>query len=175
MIVRTTAVIAKPPEEVWTLLCNSRMDTRVPLLFRFGIPKPVECRLPSGVGGAGQRRQCVSNLGTINQRITLWDDNKTLMFEMLDTDMYFGRYITSIQERFDLAAVGARQTKITRTTKFKVKGGLGNFRSLLIWIGLKNVHRYVFRNWGSPQVKRASKGVRQTTPISLASESAARK
>ncbi len=154
MIVRTTVVIAKPPEEVWTLLCNSRMDARVPLPFRFGIPKPVQCRLPSGVGGAGQRRQCISNLGTINQRITFWEDNKTLMFEMIDTDMYFGRYVTSIKERFDLAADDERKTKITRTTEFKVNGRAGIFKSLLIWVGLKNVHRYVFRNWGRPQVNR---------------------
>jgi hypothetical protein len=53
MIARTTAVINKPSEEVWTILCDSQMDAHVPLLFRFGIPKPVECRLPSGAGGAG--------------------------------------------------------------------------------------------------------------------------
>lgn len=159
MIVRTTAIIAKPPEEVWTLLCNSQMDASVPLRFRFGIPKPVECRLPSGVGGAGQHRQCISNLGTINQRITLWENSKTLMFEMMDTDMYFGRYVTSIKERFDLAEEDERTTKITRTTEFKVKGWLGMFRSLMIWIGLKNVHHYVFRNWDRPQVNRVSEGV----------------
>ncbi len=142
MIVRTTVVIAKPPEEVWTLLCNSQMDAHIPLPFRFGIPKPVQCRLPSGVGGAGQRRQCISNLGTINQRITLWEDNKTLMFEMIDTDMYFGRYVTSIKERFDFAAADERKTKLTRTTEFKVTGRAGIFKSLMVWVGLKNVHRW---------------------------------
>ncbi len=159
MIVRTTVVIAKPPEEVWTLLCNSRMDARIPLLFRFGIPKPVECRLPAGVGGAGQQRQCVSNLGTINQRITLWEDNKTLMFEMMNTDMSFGRYVASIEERFDLASEGERQTKITRTTELKVKGWQGILRLPAFWIGLKNVHRYVFGNWGKPQSISVSESV----------------
>ncbi len=153
MIVRTTAIIAKPPEEIWMLLCDSQMDARIPLPFRFGIPKPVECRLPSGVGGAGQQRQCISDQGTINQRITLWEDNKTLMFEMIDTDMYFGRHVTSIKERFDLAAEGERKTKITRTTEFTVKGQAGIFKSLMVWFGLKNVHRYVFRNWNRPRVK----------------------
>ncbi len=145
MLVRTTAIIVKPPREIWTLLCNSQMDARIPLPFRFGIPKPVECRLPSGVGGAGQQRQCISNLGTINQRITLWEEDKTLMFEMIDTDMYFGRHVTSIKERFDLAGEGERNTKITRTTDFKVKGRAGIFKSLMVWVGLKSVHHYVFR------------------------------
>lgn len=150
MIVTTTAIISKPPQEVWTLLCDSQMDAHVPLLFRFGIPKPVECRLPSGVGGVGQHRHCVSNLGTIDQRITLWEDNRTLMFEMMDTDMSFGRYITSIKERFDLVAEGERRTKITRTTEFEVNGRASVFKSLMVWVELKNVHRYVFRNWSRP-------------------------
>jgi hypothetical protein len=39
------------------------MDTRIPCVFRLGIPKPVQCRLPDGVGGVGARRECVSNRG----------------------------------------------------------------------------------------------------------------
>lgn len=159
MIVRTTALIAKQPEEVRTLPCNSRMDARIPFLFKFGIPKPVECCLPSGAGGAGQQRQCVSNPGTINQRIMLREDNKTLMFETIDMDMSFGRYVASIKKRFELAEIAGRKTKITRTTEFKVKGWLGIFNLLLIRVGLKNAHRCVFRNWGRPRVNRASEGV----------------
>lgn len=72
------------------------------------------------------------------------------MFEMMDTDMSFGRYITSIKERFDLVAEGERRTKITRTTEFEVNGRASVFKSLMVWVELKNVHRYVFRNWSRP-------------------------
>ncbi len=123
------------------------MDESITLQFRFCIPKPVECRLKSGAGGIGDERQCVSNLGVINQRITVWNENRRLEFEMKDTDMYFGRCVTGIKERFDLEKVGERETEISRTTEFQVKGRLGWLKSALIWIGLKNVHRYVFGNW----------------------------
>jgi hypothetical protein len=123
------------------------MDEDMPVQFRFGIPKPVECRLRSGVGGVGQERQCMSNLGVINQRITVWDENRRLEFEMEDTDMYFGRCVTTIKERFDLIEVGEAQTQVRRTTEFSVRGWCGIPKSALIWVGLKNVHRYVFANW----------------------------
>jgi hypothetical protein len=83
-------VIGKKPEIVWPLLCNSKMTESAPLLFKFCIPKPVECRLKTGVGAVGSERQCVSNLGIINQRITCWEENRRLAFEMKDTDLYFG-------------------------------------------------------------------------------------
>ena len=147
MKVRTSAFINKPPDEVWPLLCGSKMDDQIPLQFRLGIPKPVECRLKGGTGGVGGERQCVSDRGVINQRITEWVQNRRLKFEMKDTDMYFGKCVTSIKENFDLAEHGARGTMITRTTEFKVKGWFGLCKSALIWIGLKNVHLYVFKNW----------------------------
>jgi len=123
------------------------MDDSIPLQFRFGIPRPVECKLKNGTGGEGRERQCISDRGVINQRITLWNENRQLKFEMKDTDMYFGKCVTSIKENFDLVECGERRTKITRTTEFKVKGWFGPLKSALVWVGLKNVHRYVFQNW----------------------------
>jgi hypothetical protein len=148
MKVQTSTIINRPPERVWPLLCNSRMDDNIPLQFRFGIPKPVECRLKSGAGGVGYERQCVSNIGVVNQLITTWDENRRLEFEMKDTDMYFGRCVSSIKERFDLLELEGHETKLTRTTEFKVRGWFGLLKSALIWFGLKNVHLYVFENWG---------------------------
>jgi hypothetical protein len=34
-----------------------------------------------------------------------------------------------------------------RTTTVTLKSTTGAVRSVLLWIGLKQVHRYVFRNW----------------------------
>ena len=61
--------------------------------------------------------------------------------------MYFGRCVTTIKERFDLTEAGAGRTRLKRTTEFRVRGWLGLPKSALIWVGLKNVHRYVFANW----------------------------
>lgn len=122
------------------------MDDRTPLLFHFGVPKPVECRLPDGGGGVGTQRQCVSDIGVINQRITKWEPPSKLQFEMRDTDMYFGRWIDRIHETFELT-ITERGTRLRRTTDFHLTGVLGPLKSPAIWFGLKNVHRYVFRNW----------------------------
>lgn len=147
MKIQTKAILPKPPHAVWPLLCNSHMDEHIPCLFRFGIPKPVECKLPPGEGGVGLARQCISDQGKMNQKITVWEKDKKLCFEMKDTDMYFGACVTSIKEQFELLPLENNQTQITRTTEFQVSGFLKIPKSLLIWIGLKNVHRYVFKNW----------------------------
>ena len=81
MRIQTSIVLDKPPAEVWPLLCSSRMDPRIPCVFRLGIPKPVECRLPDGAGGVGARRQCVSDRGVVHQRITHREQERVLRFQ----------------------------------------------------------------------------------------------
>ena len=147
MKVTTSVVINKAPEVIWPMLCNSRMADDKPILFRFGVPKPVQCKLKTGIGGVGSDRQCVSSLGTINQKITRWEPNRLLEFEMKDTDMYFGKFIISIKDRFELADLETQRTRLTRTTNFEVSGLFGLLKSLPIWFGLKRVHKYVFENW----------------------------
>jgi hypothetical protein len=147
MKVTTSVDINKALEVVWPMLCNSTMADDKPILFRFGVPKPVECKLKTGVGGVGSDRQCISNLGTINQTITCWEPNKKLEFEMKDTDMYFGKYISSIRDKFELSDLDNQRTRITRTTEFQLNGLFGLLKSLPVWVGLKRVHKYVFENW----------------------------
>ena len=122
MRVRTSIIINKSPAVVWPLLCSSRMDPRIPCFFRLGIPKPVECRLPDGVGGIGARRQCVSDRGIVHQRITHWQEQKILRFQMEDTTLYFRPCVTAIVEEFTLEPVGSERTRLTRTTDIAVAG-----------------------------------------------------
>ena len=147
MQVVTKAIISKPPDKLWPLLCSSRMDPEIPCLFRFGIPKPVECRLPDGVGGVGHQRQCVSDRGIINQRIIQWDEPNTLRFEMEDTNLYFRPCIDSIIEEFQLKAISSTQTEIKRTTTLTAQGAGAQVKGIIMCIGMKFIHRYVFRNW----------------------------
>lgn len=147
MQITTSAIINKSPAQLWPLLCNSKMDLQAPCALRFFVPKPVECRLAESVDSVGTKRQCISNRGSINQKITLWQPPDALQFEMQDTDIYFGKCVTSIKESFTLEVVNVEQTKISRTTNFVVKGWLGWAKSIAICIGLKNVHWYVFKNW----------------------------
>lgn len=145
MKVRTTAILPSRPEDVWPLLTNSSMDRSRPCLFRLGVPKPVQCRLPGG-GGVGARRECVSEQGRVIQRITRWDPPRALSFEMVKTDLFFADHVAAIEEAFDLESAGT-DTKVVRTTRVRLQSGRPAFCGILFWIGLKQVHRYVFRNW----------------------------
>lgn len=123
------------------------MDPSIPAYFRQGITKPVECRLPDGQGGVGARRQCISNIGVIHQRITHWQAPEILRFQMEDTTLYFRPCVTAIAEEFVLEPVGTCQTKVTRTTDITVTGVGSYVKALVMCTGMKCVHRYVFRNW----------------------------
>jgi len=151
MQVVTTAIIPKPPTELWPLLCGSKMDPEIPCLFRLGIPKPVECRLPSGNVGVGEARTCVSDSGIINQRITIREPPRTLYFEMIDSNLYFRPCVTSISERFELEPYSLSSTRITRATSIQLTGVAPWLKGLIMFIGMKTVHKYVFRNWSLPR------------------------
>jgi hypothetical protein len=145
--IRTSCIIDRPAEVIWPLLCSSKMDSRIPCAFRFGIPKPIECRLPEGEGGVGRERQCISNRGVIHQRITCWDESRCLRFEMEDTNLYFRPCVRAIGEEFILEELGPSRTRLTRTTTLTVSGVGRAFKAAVMAAGLKCVHHYVFRNW----------------------------
>jgi len=123
------------------------MDPRIPAYFRLGLPKPLECRLPDGPGGVGARRQCISDRGVIQQRITHWQEPAVLRFEMIETTLYFRPCVSAIVEEFVLEPVGESGTRITRTTEITVTGMARFAKALGMAIGMKCIHRYVFANW----------------------------
>jgi hypothetical protein len=147
MVVQTTYSFNATVDKLWPLLFNSKMDDNQPCILLCGLPKPVECRLPDNQGGVGSKRECVSDRGTIQQRITEWEPGQKLSFELERTDLYFGPCVKSIEEQFELRNDKQGGCKITRTTTFKAKGLLAPFISLPMFIGLKAIHRYVFGNW----------------------------
>lgn len=151
MRVRTTWTIPKPRATVWTLLCSSRMDDGRPCGAWLGIPKPVACRLPAG-GGIGARRQCISERGLVDQRIVVWDEPRRLSFAMESTNLGFGRQVKAIVETFELTEVDAVTTRVTRTTEITLSSPCVP-RAVMIAIGIKSVHRYVFRNWARNQTE----------------------
>lgn len=146
MKIKTTYRFAAKPEELWPLLFNSKMNSEQPCYFLCGLPKPVECRLEERDGGVGKTRECVSDKGIIKQTILEWQPNKKLSFSLRETDIYFGPCVESIVESFELSQVDDKTTKITRVTQFKIsKHQL--FITIPMAVGLKSIHRYVFKNW----------------------------
>ncbi len=146
MKIKTTYWIAAAPSVVWPLLCRSKMDSSKRCLFNFGVPKPRECKLPNGSGGVHSERHCISDKGTIRQKITTWENESRLEFEMQETDIYFSSCVESIHECF-LLLPDKKGTQITRTTYIKTKGFCAFGKAFLIGIGIKQVHYYVFQNW----------------------------
>lgn len=82
----------------------------------------------------------------MNQVITVWEPGRRLEFRMVDTDLLQRRFIEDVTELFDLEAVGDGHARATRTTKVVFK--LRRYWSCpFLKVGLKTVHRFVFRNW----------------------------
>lgn len=129
------------------MLCESRMAEapRSPL-FCLGLPQPVECRLPDGEGAVGGRRECVAADGTVQQQITVWEPPERLAFRMERTDLIHRLFLSEVIERFELTALDSSTTLIERTTTARIKP---RFYLLCPFfkLGLRAVHRYVFRNW----------------------------
>jgi hypothetical protein len=149
MFVRTRTVVARPAAAVWPVLCDSRM-TRPPRcpVFCLGTPRPVECRSPDSAGGGGATRECVSEQGAIQQRITEWAPPARLAFRMESTDLAFARCVSGLSDEFELEPVdGGRATLLTRTTRVQIRGRLRCAKQAAIYVGLKAVHRYVFSVW----------------------------
>ncbi len=148
MQLSTTNTFNATPEQLWTLLFNSKMDDKHPCYFLFGLPKPIECRLQdANKEGVGNTRECVSDKGVIKQNILEWEPNKKLKFELLETDIYFGPCVESIVETFEIKRITTNTSSITRHTEFKLKSYRQYFLTIPMYIGLKNIHRYVFKNW----------------------------
>jgi len=144
MKIQTSKIIQTSCEELWPLLTDSRMD--VPGWFCLGVPQPKSCELPNKMGGVGSERRCISDRGTVIQKITAWDPPTKLSFEMVSTDHGWGPCIDSLEEQFQLEDHGAG-TLITRTTTIRAAGSLPFFKELGFYSGLKRVHLYVFSNW----------------------------
>lgn len=147
MIARTTCLIGKPIDELWPLLCDSRMtqDYTSPL-FWLGLPRPVKCHLLDGLGGVGQRRECVAARGFVQQRITIWKPPVRLGFRMEHTNLAHRIFFNAVTEQFDLAPLDALRTRVTRTTSMAVKPAFIPLYPFLK-VGVLTIHRYVFKNW----------------------------
>lgn len=169
MIVRTRRNLPFSASAVWPLLCESEMHGAPALPFRLHAPRPIACRLPSGPGGVGGERECVTDQGRVRQRILEWAPPARLRFRMERTDLPQLRAVADLVDTFDLAP-GPRSTVVTRTTVVRFRPPVSFARRFLLFLGLKEVHRYVFRSWRRAMEEGARRLGRTATdgPSSLA-------
>jgi hypothetical protein len=146
MVVRTRQSFRCPPSTVWSLMCNSQMDGSASLLFKLGVPQPVQCNVTDRTPGVGSERECVSDQGVVHQRILVWKPGSCLSFRMESTDMPFRRYVRDLVDTFDLRTTNGG-VDVTRTTQVWTQGRFQIPGRFALYFSLRKVHRYVFRNW----------------------------
>lgn len=147
MRVRTVWNLPHTEQQTWGLLCSSQMS-RKPYspLFHLGLPRPVECRIPEGEGGVDRERRCISDTGSIQQRISVWEPNSHLRFHMVRSDLAQSSIFDELVEDFHLEKATRTTTRVTRITTARLKS---RYYALcpFVKVGFKTVHGYVFSNW----------------------------
>jgi len=124
--------------EVWPLLCGATLTLPAPLLFRLGVPRPVECRM----GADGETRECVTSRGRVRQRILERRAPEFLCFERTDDTVGLRCWLRSMKDSFRLERI-AGGVRLTRRSELKPR-----FWALpFLRIALPAIHRFVNRNF----------------------------
>ncbi len=147
MKVISEVTIPKSAEEVWGLLLNSNVDQTIYCpIFCLGVPRPVRCEHNIGDIVGERKRRCVSDRGTIEQEIDLFEPHKRLSFHLVKTDLSVKSCLSSMSDSFLLSS-DPNGTKVRRETEVNVLGWGRWLKLIMIWFGIKSVHRYVFKAW----------------------------
>ena len=153
--IETTIEIGANPASVWARLCDARMPTTAPCEFRlgpFGPPQPVRCELPTGAGGIGQERRCVTARGAVTQRITAWTDLEHLAFEMVAEDAGLDRHVSAVRDDFLLTPLTSGRTKLTRRTSLEPRGPCPWLRGVALRFAIQRVHRFTMRGFAAAAI-----------------------
>ncbi len=149
------------PEDVFPHFFFAQMDDSYPMAFRLGIPKPLSCKVLEGAPRVGNTRQCTTDMGYIQQEITELVQDRKLVYEMRDTDVWCRKWVSFLRDTFLLEPIAGGQTRVSRVTEFKGVKAIPVLSTLALWISLKQAHRYAAKNW-----RRLSAESRDQRPVS---------
>ncbi|HEX2014625.1 MAG TPA: SRPBCC family protein [Nitrososphaera sp.] len=143
--VATTIVVHAAPDRVWTYLCDAHMPTAAPWCFRLGVPTPRECTIVGKANGVGAQRQCRTDKGFIDQRITEWVPPNRLTFVASSDTIGMYKHVKSMQDTFLLESVpgSVAGTRLTRLTHFETTGAFAFFKAWLFKLTVRRLHNYV--------------------------------
>jgi hypothetical protein len=128
-------------------------------VFYVGAPQPIACRVPALTVEPGAERECVSAQGVVSQRITEAETGRRLAFRMESTELAFSSCVTHLSDEFELTATGdGTATTIVRTTRVRVRGLARAAKYAMLFVALKAVQRFVFRNWAAVLGGRTARG-----------------
>ncbi|SFA96293.1 hypothetical protein SAMN03159496_01204 [Rhizobium sp. NFR07] len=147
MQIRSEWVFDCEAQHIWPNFLQSKMDATRPILFRFGIPKPMSCKVLEGEGKVGNTRQCTTDLGTIDQRILTFEENRKLRYRMIRSTVWCRDWVGHLEDEFSLTPLDGGRTRVERQTEFKAAGWFSGLKQIALWAALRQAHVYAARNW----------------------------
>lgn len=147
--VLTSVSIAAPATRVWKFLCDASMPTAAPWCFKLGVPTPNECTIVGETTGIGAHRQCRTNKGFVDQRVTEWIPPKKLSFVATSDTIGMYRHVKAMQDTFLLEESGKAVTVLTRRTEFETSGAFAPIKAWLFRMVVRRLHKYVMEGFRS--------------------------
>jgi hypothetical protein len=135
------------PEDIFPHFFFASMDESYPLAFRLGIPKPLSCKVLEGVPKVGNTRQCTTDKGYIRQEIIELIQDRKLVYEMRETNVWCRNWVSFLQDTFLLEPIDENRTRVRRITKFSGVTSIPGLSTLALWFSLMQAHRYAAKNW----------------------------
>jgi hypothetical protein len=143
--VTSSIIVSAAPENVWKYLCDAHMPT-APWCFQFGVPTPQTCRIIGEATGVGAHRQCQTNQGFVDQRITEWLPPQRLTFVATSDTIGLYKHIKEMQDMFTLEQT-LDGTKLTRHTNFETTGALGFVKAIIFKMTVRRIHRFTMKGF----------------------------
>ena len=135
------------PEDIFPHFFFARMDETYPIAFRLGIPKPLSCKVLEGEPQVGNTRQCTTDRGYIQQEIVELIQDRKLVYEMRETNVWCRNWVSFLQDTFLLEPIDGNRTRVRRVTEFRGVASIPVLSTLALWFSLKQAHRYAAKNW----------------------------
>jgi len=123
------------------------MDDTYPIAFRLGIPKPLSCKVLEGEARIGNTRQCTTDQGYIQQEIVELVENRRLVYQMRDTNVWCRKWVSFLEDTFLLEPEAGERTRVRRITEFRGVKSIPVLSPLALWFSLRQAHRYAAKNW----------------------------